>query len=50
VRVYGLQIGLIPDALIWLVGLAAIALLWRRETSDYIRAINDQKRSLGSPG
>jgi len=43
-RVYGLQFGLIADALIWLVGLAAIALLWRRETSDYIRAITDQRR------
>lgn len=37
VRIYGVQIGLIPDALIWLIGLAAVMFLWRRESSDFFQ-------------
>jgi hypothetical protein len=37
VRVYGVQISLIPDALIWLIGLAAVVFLWRQESSDFFQ-------------
>jgi hypothetical protein len=37
VRMYGLQIGLIPDVLIWLIGLGAVMFLWRRESSDFFQ-------------
>lgn len=37
VHVYGVQIGLIPDALMWLIGLGAVMFLWRRESSDFFQ-------------
>lgn len=37
VRVYGVQISQIPNALIWLIGLAAVVFLWRQESSDFFQ-------------
>ncbi len=50
VRFYGLQAGLILAVLTWLVGLAAIVLLWRRESSDYLNAVTDQRRKASQLG
>lgn len=46
-RAYGVGIGSIPNALIWLAGLAAIVLLWRGESSAYISAVTEQRRMTG---